>query len=109
MLYDTYRNKIRSKKYSNIITKETFVTKEDILKKNISSTVVSGDIEKEMLSCKNWLLHHMDPPDEILKKWIHSFNLRRREILEKKTNIFLEWPLFCKSNAKFFVSNKQHF
>lgn len=60
---------------------------------------------------KNWLMHHVDPIDEVKDKWLNSLKLRRQEILAQENSntsylsrIFQAWPLFKHSIGKLLVS-----
>lgn len=103
MLFDGYRNKIRTGKFimKNQPEKKT---REEYLRESIVATQESEEEEEKMVHFKNWLRHHIEPIHEINYKWKASFKLRRRELLQKIIKIPQDWPLLTKSNAKFFVS-----
>lgn len=75
------------------------------------STVSKKSENEDEFEEKNWLKYHIEPFEEIKKKWQASFKLRREEILNVDSsnenylsNILKEWPIFSQSFGHSLVS-----
>lgn len=95
-MYDTYRNKKRhGGKYL-------------IIPQSENSNILN--VTEEMSTTKQWLKFHTEPIEEVKLKWKSCFALRRSEVLSSSKNdvnlcnLFKEWPLFSRADAKLYVS-----